>query len=176
MASKIIVIRGTEAHVGNNGALDEKIAKQIDKVKKGVIHRNAELRKSKEYSHHYLRTFIGGRSFDLAHHVNMGTTPRTERDAANHLAADLVMEYANRWHEPLPDFAFRGHVHRYAESGDNFSIRAYIGPCWQVANPFVHRIGKSAGKPEIGLLFCDIAKKHVEQIKYEFRRESPDHI
>jgi len=106
----------------------------------------------------------------------MGTNPRTEKDAANHLAADLVMEYANRWREPLPDFAFRGHVHRYSESGDNFAIRAYIGPCWQGATPFVHRIGKSAGKPEIGLLFLDIAKKELEQIKYEYSREAPDHI
>jgi hypothetical protein len=176
MAKKIIVIRGTEAHVGNNGMLDEKIARQMEKEKKGIIHRNSELRRTKEYSYQYLRTFIGGRKFDLAHHVNMGTVPRTEKDAANHLSSDLVMEYANRWHEPLPDFAFRGHVHRYSESGDNFSIHSYIGPCWQGANPYIHRIGKSAGMPEIGLLFCDIAKKEVEYIKYEYRREAPDHI
>jgi hypothetical protein len=90
----------------------------------------------------------------------MGGMPRTERNAANHLAADLIMQYARR-KEPLPDFAFRGHVHRVADSSYNYPVRALIGACWQVDTPFVHRIGQSASNPEIGLLFCDVAKKRL---------------
>lgn len=172
MASSVIVLRGTEAHVGMNGAQDEAMAKLIDKMKKGVIRKN---KITGEYSWHYYRGFIGGRKFDLAHHVNMGGMPRTERNAANHLAADLMMNYS-RWNEPLPDFAFRGHVHRVADSSFNYPVRGLIGACWQVATSFVHRIGQGATKPEIGLFFCDIAKKEVEYIGYDFKREAPDHI
>jgi len=172
LAAKVIVIRGTEAHVGNNGAMDEAMAKLINSIKKDVVHKNSV---TGEFSWHYFRGFIGGRKFDLAHHVNMGGMPRTERNAANHLAADLMMQYA-RWKEPFPDFAFRGHVHRVSDSSFNYPIRALIGASWQIATPFIHRIAHGGNKPEIGLLFCDIAKQEVEYIKYDYRREEPEHI
>lgn len=89
----------------------------------------------------------------------MGTAQRTERNAANQLSADLIMQYA-RWKEAIPDFAFRGHVHRVSDSSINFPIRSVIGGCWQMATPFVHRIGGGATKPEIGVIYCDVAKKN----------------
>ena len=172
IASKIIMIRGTEAHVGNNGAQDEAIAKDIDKQRKGLVHKNKE---TGDFSWHYFRGFIGGRKFDLAHHVSMGTAQRTERNAANQLSADLIMQYA-RWKEAIPDFAFRGHVHRVSDSSINFPIRSVIGGCWQMATPFIHRIGGGATKPEIGVIYCDIAKNEVEYLEYDYKREAPEHI
>jgi hypothetical protein len=170
IASKIIVLRGTEAHVGMNGKMDEAMGERIDKVRKKIV-----LKNGKEYSWHHLRCFIGGRKFDLAHHVNMGNSPRTERDAANHVAADLIMQYRG-WNETLPDFAFRGHVHRFSDSSFNYPTRVLISGCWQMATSFIHRIGKGASRPEIGLYFCDPARKEVEKIEYDYKREAPEHI
>jgi len=172
MASKVIIIKGTEAHVGVNGAMDEVMARQINREFRGLVHKNSV---TDEFSWHYFRGFIGGRKFDLAHHVNMGGMPRTERNAANHLAADLMMQYA-RWKEQFPDFAFRGHVHRVSDSSFNYPIRALIGASWQVATPFIHRIAHGGNKPEIGLLFCDIKNKEVEYINYDYKREEPEHL
>jgi hypothetical protein len=170
MASKVIVVRGTEAHVGNNGEQDEKVAAMIDKERKGIVIKNG-----REFSWHYFRGYIGGRMFDVAHHVNMGGMARTERNAANHLAADLMMSY-NRWGEAYPDFALRGHVHRFADSSFNYPIRAVISGCWQTATSYVHRISKGADKPEIGALFIDPSSKTVERLFYDYKRESPEFV
>ena len=111
----------------------------------------------------------------MAHHVSMGNMPRTERNAANHLAADLMMTYA-RWKEALPDFAIRGHVHRVSDSSMNYPIRAMISGCWQLPTSFIHRIGKGGDKPDIGLICIDVARKDVRFLQYDYKRESPEHI
>lgn len=166
----LIVLRGTEAHVGTGSNLDEGIAREIAKsrdwsdvkvIKDGV-----------RYSHYYATYYIGGRFFDMTHHVNMGSSKRTERDAANHLAADLIMDYTRVWSDnrqrrfELPDFALRGHVHRFSDSKDNYPIRAVICPAWQVHTSFSYRISAGASKNDVGLVVIDPAKNQVDWIKY----------
>jgi hypothetical protein len=173
----LIVLRGTEAHSGYSANLDEGIAREIangydlEVVKDG-----------KHFSHWYLKIYIGGRLFDLAHHVSMGTSRRTERNAANQLSADLQMDYIRKWSDnkqerfELPDFALRGHVHRFADSADNYPIRSIISPCWQFQNVFAHRIAASAQKTDIGFILIEPAKKQVDWIKYVAQSEKPKHI
>lgn len=166
MASKTIFIRGTEAHTGLNGDLDEQIAQLVNSEYGNVV-MDEDL--CSWYSHEF---FIGGRKFDIAHHVSMGGMPWTEKNAANALSAKLIMEYSER-RKPFPDFAFRGHVHRFSDSADNYTIHSAITGCWTFQNSFSHRIGAGSKQPQIGLLFCDPAARTVEKIKYEPKEEDP---
>lgn len=171
VVSKLIVLRGTEAHTGLSGELDEGIAKDISKSYKHI----KVIRDGARYSHYHLRCFIGGRSFDLAHHVAMGSARKGERNAANHLAADLIMDYARHGEKP-PDFALRGHVHRHSDSADNFPTRVIISGAWQAHTNFSHRIGAGATKSDIELIYIEPDVKKVERIFYEPKRESPKYI
>lgn len=137
IADKMFLIRGTEAHVGKSAALEEEIAKDLGFEKNG-----------KKYSWWYLKARFKSYWFDVAHHTSMGSTPVGKGNAANKLAAEIIFEYANRGEKP-PDYAIRSHVHRHADSFDNYITRAIILPCWQYNNAFAHRI--APGKlPTIG--------------------------
>ena len=174
VVSKLVVLRGTEAHVDQSAQIDESIAKQI--AKSSDWHNKVKvIRDGSRYSHYYMRRYIGGRLFDLAHHVGMGSVQRSERDAANHLAADLIMKYA-RWRELPPDFALRGHVHRHSDSADNFPTRAIISGAWQMHTSFSSRIGADGSKADIELIFIEPDTKNAERINYEAKREPAKYI
>lgn len=170
VAQKVIVLRGTEAHVGESAWTDESIARCIHK-QEGV----EVLKNGREFSWWECDVYIGGKLFNLAHHVNMGNVPRTERNAANHLAADLMMSYARR-RKPPPDYAMRGHVHRAAESSFNYPVRAIICPAWTVHASYIHRIGKGHSPVEIGLMIVDPAADDVRWKKYETKDKNPEFI
>jgi len=165
-AGEVIVIRGTEAHVGNEGYAEEMLAKDLDNVFKD----------GEAYSWYYCRVKIGGKLFDLAHHVSMGRLPWTERNAANKLASIVIAEYAD-WGEAKPDWVLRGHVHRVSDSGINFgSTRAVVCPCWSLGGVYEYRLGNGAKKPEIGLMVIDPEKSEPEWLRYAIKRPSPSHI
>jgi hypothetical protein len=178
VTDSLIVLRGTEAHSGINANLDEGIAREIG----SNFSRVSIVKDGKKFSHWYLKIYIGGRLFDLAHHVTMGNARRTERNAANQLSADLQMDYVRKWADnrqdrfELPDYALRGHVHRYADSGENWPIHSIICPAWQMMTSYTHRISASAQKPDIGLVIIEPAQKEVEVIRYVPKNQKPKHI
>jgi hypothetical protein len=161
VADKVIVLRGTEAHVGVDSSFDEAVAQRITNTVRGYA-----------ASHYYERFVIGGYKFDLAHHVSMGSAPWTQRNAANALASKLTFNYVD-WDEKLPDFAIRGHVHRLADSGMNYKIRALISPCWTLHGPYSHRIGVGESRPEIGVIIIDTETKEVSARTSEPTRDAP---
>lgn len=175
--NQLIVLRGTEAHVGTSSSLDEGVAREIAKSKDWTDLK--VVKDENRYSHYYATYYIGGRFFDLMHHVGMGSSKRTERDAANHLAADLIMDYTRNWADrrqqkfELPDFALRGHVHRYSDSKDHYAVRAVICPAWQTHTSFSHRIAASASKNDIGLVVIDPATKQVDWLRYDLKLKPP---
>jgi hypothetical protein len=171
VTDKLIVLRGTEAHSGLSANLDEGIAREIAKQYDGI----KVIKDGTRFSHWYARMYIGGRLFDLAHHVSMGQSKRTERDAANHLSADLMMIYG-RQGKKFPDFALRGHVHRVSDSGMNFPIRSIICPTWQMTTTHTHRIGGGMDVPEIGLVVIEPDTKNTEWIRYEAKSKEPQFV
>lgn len=118
-----MVIRGTDAHVGQNAWMEENIANDITGVK--VITKD-----DKVSSWYHYRGVLDGLRLDVAHHTSMGTLPWTEKNAANKLAADAVIQYTLAGNKP-PDLLVRSHVHKTADSYDNYPTRAVILPAWQ---------------------------------------------
>ena len=175
---KLIVLRGTEAHTGVSSNLDEGIAREIHNGYDGI----KLIKDGNRFSHYYAQKYIGGRLFDLCHHVTMGQSRRTERNAANQLSSDLQNDYIRKWSRDkkkkfeLPDFALRGHVHRYSDSADNFPIHSIICPAWQLKTSFIHRIGASAQADDIGLVVIEPATKKIDWIQYVPQNKDPQYI
>lgn len=159
LADKVIVIRGTQAHVGKQGELDEAAALDIDNI----------VPDTQTASHYHYRCKIGNFVFDMGHHCSMGTRPWTKANAGN-LLAKLTLDQYRDWGETPPDFVLRGHVHRKADSGENFApLHALISGCWTFPDMFTHRIGASNERPCIGGWIID-----TETGAYEWRAYVPD--
>lgn len=127
VADQVLVIRGTEAHTGKNGNMEEDVAKDIVSDNKCTVIRNNETDTASWY--HY-RGVLGGLRIDVSHHTSMGSLPWTSANAANKLAADAFMNY-NLLGQKIPGLLVRSHVHKHADSHDNYPVRAVVLPAWQ---------------------------------------------
>ncbi len=123
VADDIIVLRGTEAHSGSGGALDELMGERLGALQDG----------EGNWSRYGFYGELGGVYLDVCHHPGHNAMrPWTHGGHVNRLAADLMHQY---WGMPCPpQLAVRGHVHTAADSGDNFPLRAVILPSWKLSS------------------------------------------
>ena len=120
IADRLYVVRGTDAHTGRDGEMEEALAQDIDiTVKNGKVS-----------SWYHLQGVMAGMRVDVAHHTSMGGLAWTDKNAANKIAADAIMQYVLAG-QKFPDLVIRSHVHRHADSHDNYPTRAIILPAWQ---------------------------------------------
>jgi predicted phosphodiesterase len=152
----VYFVRGTSAHVGKSGNMEELLANDFDN--------SVEIDGRK--SHWSLNLIVDGVRISAAHHTNMGGLPWTRPNAANALAAKIQFQYSQDREEP-PDIAIRGHVHRWADSHEAYRTRALVLPCWTLATEFIHRIAPDT-LPECGaaIITCDKGKFGIEKINY----------
>jgi hypothetical protein len=138
---KLIFMRGTMAHTGKAGWIEEALADDCD----------AAVRQSDSIaSWYHFRGEIGGIKTDIAHHTSMGRMPWTAPNAANRIAALAMYHYGVTMGEHPPDLLVRSHNHRYADSGDNYPVWAVCLPCWQLITEYGYRIGGELSLPDIG--------------------------
>lgn len=152
----VYFVKGTVAHGGKSGNLEELLAKDFDNsVKSG-----------NNYSHWSLNLIADGVRITVAHHTNMGGLPWTRGNAAPALAARVMFQYTQDKEQP-PDIVFRGHVHRWGDSYDAYRTRAIVTPCWSLATEHTQKIAPDT-LPECGAVFisCDAGKYEIEKIKY----------
>lgn len=139
-AEHTFVVVGTGAHVGTDGWLEKSFGERIgaeinpDTEKRSWLHLRAQFNKT---------------TFDIAHHTSMGRLPWSFANAANKLSVITEMEY-NDWGEPLPDYALRGHNHRFTDSSRAYRIKSILLPSWEFHTTYTHRIGAGNAKPSIG--------------------------
>lgn len=117
---RVYFIRGTDAHTGRDGEMEEQLAQDID-----ITVKNGEVA-----SWYHLQGVICGMRVDVAHHTSMGGLAWTDKNAANKIAADAIMQYVLAG-QKFPNLVVRSHVHRHADSHDNYPLRAMILPAWQ---------------------------------------------
>ena len=129
LADHIFVIRGTEAHTGGSGYLEEQLAQRIG-AEKDV----------ERFSWWHLAMEIEGVKFDLAHHPQTAARrPWTRESSAARQAAITWSEYHEMGEVP-PDIVGRWHVHYWAK-GYKGSTFCFYGPPWQLATSFGYRLG-----------------------------------
>ena len=115
---------------------------------------------------------VSGVRIDLAHHASMGSRPWTEKNAANTLASIVMMRYAQR-DDKLPHLVLRGHVHRHADSWDNYPTRAIFLPAYQLKTAFVYRIAGEARVSDLGMIVvkCDRGEYDVVKWIYQIKEK-----
>lgn len=164
-ADYFLFTRGTEAHTGLGGSLDELVAEMVSLQGGRVI------KDGGRYSWPWFWGRFGGVSFDIAHHPGHGYMREwTKGGDANRLAASIVMRYAMRG-LPIPQFTLRGHNHKPTDSAGNFPTRAIITPSWKLTDAFGHRLGGGGDWLPIGgqIIVCEQGRpSDPEQLYYHW--------
>lgn len=155
----VYVIRGTMAHTGKNGWLEEAIANDITINMPGKT----------TASWWHLRAKADGVRFDVSHHANMGGLPWTEKNAGNKIASIIVWRYLVNMKQPAPQVTLRSHNHRYADSGGNFETFAVCLPSWSILTEFAYRTGKENDVSSIGGVWfiCENSKYQYDMRIYK---------
>lgn len=154
----LFVLRGTEAHTGKSGALEEALARELDATKWPATSGNS--------SAFWLEAEIGGVRLDVTHHGRSGMLSWTKGNAAGSTAIELVLQYAQRG-KAAPHIAIRAHRHVYYDSGDTYPVRIIGLPCWQMQNAYGHKV--APGKlPDIGgaIITIDDGRADVQSRLY----------
>ena len=161
-AARFYMVRGTEAHVGQSGVEEERLAKRLGAVKD----------KEGRYARWELWKYIGGRKGALAHIMHhIGTTGRAAYETSGP-QAELIAEFVEsaRKRKRPPDFVIRSHRHRFiratnpTDAGD--AIVA-VTPGWQGKTPFVYKIAARVMEPQFGgLLLRQGDEEHFLRHRY----------
>lgn len=162
---EIVVIRGTEAHVGGSAAYEERLASDLNAVPDPL---------SGARSHWHFQANSHGTLLDFAHHGRLGQRPWTKMTGPATLAAQITLACAKHG-SPIPHYALRSHYHQWADSGDNYACRVVQMAGWQLSTAFVHRIA-AGSLPEIGglILSCsDDGTSNLTKVKFEWKRSDP---
>ena len=150
-ASRAFVIRGTAAHVKSSASMEEKIAADIGAEKCGDNHSWWELLIECEHV-----------TFDIRHHGPLGRLPHTRGNALNRRAVELMLKYANK---KCPDVGIQSHNHRFSSSSDEYPIKLYALPAWQLITEFINRIGNIMPADIGGAMFVCSEGKYTPIIK-----------
>ena len=129
-----IIERGTEAHVGGSGWLENRIAKEVG----AKIDPSTGLR-----SWWFAELSVEGVNITATHHPGTNSMrPWTLGGAANRAAAMMQdAYYLSGW---KPNLSLFGHVHHNEDSYDNHAVRAIFNRSWAMKNAYDHRNGRGA--------------------------------
>jgi hypothetical protein len=136
-------IRGTEAHVGQSGQEEERLAMELGAIP------DSEGR----YARWEMWIEVGNGLVHLSHHIGTAGSLAYETSAV-HKELEQAFVEAARWQNRPPDVIVRSHRHRNVET----RIQTYHGfatACttagWQAKTPFVYKIaGGRQTLPQIG--------------------------
>lgn len=135
---RIFVVRGTPSHVGQQGKVEEGIAKALKEEGFPV-----QPDPSGTHSWWHLRADAGRFRIDALHHGRTGYRRWTRPNATALLAADILMEHVDcapeMEPERPPDLCIRSHVHKYADSADQHRVRVVQTPAWQLHTEYGHK-------------------------------------
>ena len=160
----VVIVRGTEAHVGGSAAFEEILADRIGAIKEPS---------TGMFSWWHFQAESQGVLLDFAHHGRLGGRPWTKVTGPATLAAQIVMASAKH-RTPIPSLAVRSHFHQWADSFDNFACRVIQLAGWQLSTAFVHRIAAGA-LPEVGgiIVACEDGRLEVQKVKFDWKRSEP---
>ena len=158
----IIVVRGTEAHVGASACYEERIASGLRKDGYKVLVDDA----TGNASHWHFEMDVQGVRFDFAHHGRVGARPWAKPNAV-HAPAPEIFYNAAANERPFPHLAVRSHMHQYVDTHDSHPTRLIQMPAWQLATAFIHRIAPNA-LADVGGLIITVTEGEmtVEPVRY----------
>lgn len=163
---RILIIRGTEAHVGQSASAEERIADGLRRDKRPIISDP----ESGSAAWWHFRAEIQGVRLDITHHGRAGFREHTRANAANLYAHDILLSHVKDG-DPYPHLCIRGHHHRFNDShdgGDNCPTRVLTGGAWQFATGHVHKVAADS-MPGIGgwIVTIQDGEYEVEKVKFK---------
>lgn len=164
---RIIIIRGTEAHVGESGSAEESIADGLKRDKRPVVVDEA----TGVCSWWHWRPEIQGVRLDFTHHGKMGRLARTRKSNLVLYAWDIVDEHVETGH-PHPHVAFRGHNHKRGDSHEAAPTRVVATGAWQLGTSgYVKKVAPDS-LSDIGGAYAviDHGECEVKHITYQPER------
>lgn len=152
---KTFLIRGTEAHVGQSGELEDILATRLyaDEI-------------DGRRSHWQLVIDVNGVLFDITHHGMVGNKPWNKYNTLATTASEMIINSV-QYNQLLPHVVIRSHRHTHADTHDNFPVRIISAPAWQLSTAFSYRIG--TGMADIGGLVFRCEDGKYELIKKLYR-------
>ena len=163
----IVIVRGTEAHVGQSASAEERIADGLSRDKRPVI-RDHETGAAAWW---HWRAELQGVRVDITHHGRMGRLPRTRRSNLVLYAWDILDEHADSGHPP-PHLCLRGHNHKRGDTGDACPVRVVATGAWQLGTAHVHKVAADS-LADIQGVIVPIEKGEYEVKKVQFFPERP---
>ena len=158
ISDEVYFVRGTSSHTGKAGSMEEAIANDVTNAVPDD--------ETGTSSWWHLPLSVDGVLFDIAHHGTLGLRPWTRPNSVNRLATETIVSYAESGRRP-PAVVIRSHRHVYADSYNNYSVRAIQTPAWQIATEYVHRIAPGALADIGGLIFvCDNGTYDANVVRY----------
>ena len=155
VADRVFVNRGTKIHVGN---LEEQLAEDISAEKIGD-----------NYSSEFLLIDVEGVLFDIRHHGPLGRLPWTRGNALNKRAIELLLLYTN---QKVPQVAVQNHGHHYATSSEEYPIKVYAQPAWQLTPEYAHGM-KIIEPADIGGMYFICDKGEYDPVVKRYKPETP---
>ena len=126
-SDRVFVVRGTAAHTGLSGHLEEKIAQDIGAEKCGD-----------NYSWWELLLDCDGVQFFITHHGPLGRLRHTHGNALNRRAVEIEDLFSRRG---IPQVTIQSHNHHFSTSSDEYKTKVFALPSWQLKTEFAQRIG-----------------------------------
>jgi len=158
----IVVVRGTEAHTGGAGWMENRAAQEI-----GAVRNDSE----GTWSFYLWEAELDGVRLTSSHHpgTNSGRPWTKGTEALRRALIDINNYMDNDW---KPQLTLWGHYHHDADSYETHKIRAIYNRAWQVKTSFIYRIGMATQIDEVGGLwvFCKDGKYHIEKCNYQLPR------
>ncbi len=131
---RIVMTRGTAAHVGQSGTAEEKIADGLRRDKRPIISDPD----TGSASWWHWRPELNGVRVDITHHGKLGLLPRTRGSGIVLYAWNILDEHATDGH-PFPQLCLRGHNHKVGDSGSACPVRVVATGAWQLGTTHVHQ-------------------------------------
>lgn len=146
------IVRGTEAHVGKAGGLEEGLAVALSRDGAPVVRYDDGEHKTWSWWHPLLE--FNGQVIEFTHHGRMGQRAHTRGSYSRLYAFDVWAERKLR-DEEIPAIAMRSHCHLYEDSGPPHPTRPITRviqmPCFQLMGAYARR--KSIESlPDIGMV------------------------
>lgn len=163
---RLVLVRGTAAHVGNSASAEERIADGLRRDKRPIISEPD----TGTASWWHWRPELQGVRLDFAHHGKMGRLARTRGSALVLYAWDITDEHVKDGH-PVPHLAFRAHNHKRGDSGNAAPVRVVATGAWQLATEHVHKVATDS-LADIGGAYVVIERGDydVRQVSYQADR------
>jgi len=153
--------RGTDAHVGSGGTLDELIASEYESAIPTEDGKFAHLRAEYE---------LGGVLFDVQH-KGKNRSKWGDTNLITALREEIILDRTHN-KRPVPDVITRGHFHWLGATDINVSPLVVQVPSFQLPYKYIHDIDAVGRTPIVGGVVFIIKNRKVtyEPITYTFPR------